>query len=637
MLRLSKGLQFQLLKSANVFQSVFPQLRLIFRLHSISRKHTSLTTRMPPKRSVSNSAQSKRKATETSNGIAKKPKSSPRASQPKDSTPFEEHYGIVQREFYPPEMTNERCLMYNNNEIERPIEELTRIMEETQEARNAIKAKDAVVHWFKCDLRTFDNKGLHLASKQAKTAGIPLICVYLVSPQDFQAHLTSPVRVDFILRTLEVLKRDLEELNIPLYMETVEKRKKLPERLKELVHNWGASHVYTNIEYEVDELRREALLIRRLLEHSISFNAVADTCVVSPGQLASQSGGQFAVYSPWCRAWCRYLNERPHALDAFPRPAQNPDITRSKFAPLFDSNIPEAPANKQLSEEEKTRFKTMWPPGEHEAHERLQKFIKTKIGQYKESRNLPADNGTSVISVHLSSGTLAARTAVREAREANSTKKLDGGNIGHSSWISEVAWRDFYKHVLAHWPYICMNKSFKPEYTNIAWEYSQESFTAWSSGRTGFPIVDAAVRQLNHTGYMHNRCRMIVASFLAKDLLIDWRMGEKYFMEHLVDGDFASNNGGWGFSASSGVDPQPYFRIFNPLLQSEKFDPQGTYIRKWIPELKDIKAPAVHDPYRRGAEKQASENEYPRPIVEHKFSRDRALAKYKEGLGRDSA
>lgn len=182
-----------------------------------------------------------------------------------------------------------------------------------------------------------------------------------------------------------------------------------------------------------------------------------------------------------------------------------------------------------------------------------------------------------------------------------------------------------------------MNKSFKPEYTNIEWEYNRDQFQAWTEGKTGFPLVDAAMRQLNHTGYMHNRCRMNVASFLAKDLLIDWRMGERYFMEHLIDGDFASNNGGWGFSASCGVDPQPYFRIFNPLLQSEKFDPDGTYIRKWVTELKDVRGNAIHDPYGRGAEGAAKKKGYPKPIVEHKESRDRALARYKAGIGRDTA
>jgi deoxyribodipyrimidine photo-lyase len=179
---------------------------------------------------------------------------------------------------------------------------------------------------------------------------------------------------------------------------------------------------------------------------------------------------------------------------------------------------------------------------------------------------------------------------------------------------------------------ISMNKPWKPDYSNIAWSYDENDFKAWCEGKTGFPIVDAAMRQLNHMGYMHNRCRMIVASFLSKDLLYDWRKGEQYFMEHLIDGDFASNNGGWGFSASVGVDPQPYFRVFNPTLQSEKFDPEGEYIHKWVPELAKIEGKAIHEPYARGAGDIAKKAGYPKPIVEHKKSRERALAAYKNGI-----
>jgi deoxyribodipyrimidine photo-lyase len=179
-----------------------------------------------------------------------------------------------------------------------------------------------------------------------------------------------------------------------------------------------------------------------------------------------------------------------------------------------------------------------------------------------------------------------------------------------------------------------MNKPFKPEFAFVEWEYDQDKFSAWCEGRTGYPIVDAAMRQLNHCGWMHNRCRMIVASFLAKHLLIDWRMGERYFMEHLIDGDFASNNGGWGFSSSTGVDSQPYFRIFNPLLQSERFDSEGEYIKKWIPELNGIEGRAVHDPYDRGQGAEAAKSGYPKRIVDHKESRERCLTRYKQALGR---
>ncbi|EXJ61509.1 deoxyribodipyrimidine photo-lyase [Cladophialophora yegresii CBS 114405] len=568
----------------------------------------------------------------------KRPRTSqPTSDQQKDST-NEIKYGIVLRKFYPPEMINERALAYNAGKIERPIETLENAISETQPQRDSILPGKCVVHWYKCDTRTMDNRALHLASETAAKHQLPLLCFYLISPQDFEAHLTAPIRVDFILRNLQKLKEDLSELDIPLYVETVERRRELPSRLIELCTIWGASHVYCNAEYEVDELRREATLTRSCLGKGISFNVIHDTCVVQPGCLKSGAGGALSVYSPWHRKWCAYLNEHPEQLDAFPPPKKNPPATLQAYPDLFACKIPDAPKSKQLREEEKTRFHTMWPAGEHEARARLSKFILERILKYHEHRNLPGGNATSNLSAHLAAGTLAARTVVREARDAAPSKRLtDDRKQGHSMWIGEVAWRDFYRHVLCHWPYICMNKPFKPEYSNIEWEYDLDQFGRWTDGNTGFPIVDAAMRQARHTGYMHNRCRMIVASFLAKDLLIDWRMGEKWFMEHLIDGDFASNNGGWGFSASVGVDPQPYFRIFNPLLQSEKFDLEGNYIRKWIPELAGIKDKGIHDPYGRGYAKIAEVNGYPRPMVDHKKARERALARYKAGIGRDTA
>lgn len=567
---------------------------------------------------------------------SKKARPSNGTSEYKDST-NEIKYGIVQREFYPLEMTNKRASQYIAGEVERPIETLERAITETQQERDKIQVKNSVVHYFKCDVRTKDNHALHLASEKAKSKGVPLIGLFLVSPQDWQAHVTSAVRIDFVLRTLEVLKKDLAALNIPLHVETVEKRRKIPSRLMELCERWGTSHVFCNTEYEVDELRREAVLTRDCLGKGISFTVVPDTCVVAPGKLISGAGKQMSVYSPWFRRWCAYLSANSNDLNEFPPPEQNPANAREKFEELFDCDIPEAPEEKRLTSEEKTRFQNMWPPGEHEALSRLEKFKTEKISKYSEKRNFPAANATSVLSAHLASGTLAARTCIRAAQSSNTTKKLDGGLDAMKSWIGEVAWRDFYKHVLVHWPFVCMNKPFKPEYTNIEWEYNDAQFEAWTHGKTGFPIVDAAMRQLNHTGYMHNRCRMIVASFLAKDLLIDWRMGERYFMERLIDGDFASNNGGWGFSASTGVDPQPYFRIFNPYLQSEKFDLDGHYIRKWVPELAGVEGKAIHDPYGRGAEALARKSGYPKPIIDHKTARERALSRYKDGLGRSTA
>ncbi|KAM5355302.1 hypothetical protein ACJ41O_001948 [Fusarium nematophilum] len=597
---------------------------------------------MPPKRSKRLSSQppdrasAKKAKTSNASTNGSGSSSSDALRQPHHKAQEAEDSGLVLRKYYPPEMSNARARAYRNNEISRPIETLLGALEDTAQERKAVKVKNAVVHWFKMDLRISDNKALALASEKAKEAGVPLIAMYIVSPQDYEAHLRSPVRVDFMLRTLAVLQEDLAKLDIPLFVEIVEKRKSIPDRILELMDTeFDSSHLFANMEYEVDELRREATMVRDFAENGKSFEVVHDTCVVPPGALQSGTGNQYAVYSPWYRAWVAHIHDNLELLELYDPPGRNPANARKDFKKLFDVSIPDAPEGKQLDSEEKKRLHSLWPCGEHEAKKRLDKFCEERIGSYHKKRNIPADLATSCLSVHLAAGTISARTCVRTARDRNKTKRLNAGNEGIQTWISEVAWRDFYRHVLVHWPYICMNKPFKPEYSNITWSYDEEHFAAWCEGRTGFPIVDAAMRQLNHLGYMHNRCRMIVASFLAKDLLIDWRKGEQYFMLKLIDGDFSSNSGGWGFGASVGVDPQPYFRIFNPLLQSEKFDPDGDYIRRWIPELKSMDSKEIHDPYNRGAGPKAKKSGYPKPIVEHKGCRERALAAYKEGIQSD--
>jgi deoxyribodipyrimidine photo-lyase len=544
---------------------------------------------------------------------------------------------ILKQGFYPPEMSSARCKAYNDGDIPRPIELVENAISSTKQKRVAISPRKAVLHWFKRDLRISDNRGLSMAAEMAKKHKIPLICLFLVSPEDYTAHFVSPARVDFELRTMSVLQNDLAKLDIPLVMDTVPQRKNVPNYILKLCQKHDISHVFCNIEYEVDELRREAGLVKSLLDKNIAFLPNHDDLVVAPGQLKTGQGKQYAVYSPWFRSWVRFCHENPQVLEASPPPSKNPASARKAFASLFDCAIPSAPDDKKLKPDQAKRLRAMWPAGEHEASARLDKFIKEKISGYGANRNFPASQSTSSISVHHSSGTLSPRTSIRRAREANTSKSLDSGIDGICTWVSEVAWRDFYKHVLAHWPYVCMHKPFKYEYANVQWEYNDEHFEAWTQGRTGYPIVDAAMRQLNHSAYMHNRCRMIVASFLSKDLLLDWRMGEAYFHNTLIDCDFANNNGGWGFSASVGVDPQPYFRIFNPLLQSEKFDADGEYIRRWVPELKDVEGKAIHDPYGRGASKIAEKNGYPKPIVVHKECRERALARYKEATGRSTA
>jgi deoxyribodipyrimidine photo-lyase len=432
-----------------------------FTSKALSTCTLSCILKMPPKKSPA--IDGKRKGPPSaesahSNESHKKPKVNDdsinplSASHPKAQEA--EKNGITLRAFYGPEMSNTHALAYKNGQIARPIEVLNSALFETKPKREQIEVSNAVVHWFRCDLRIRDNRSLYAASKKARENGVPLITMYIVSPQDFEAHLVSPARVDFILRTLRVLREDLAKLDIPLYVETLEKRKKIPGRILELVKEWGSDHLFTNAEYEVDELRRDASLVRECLEIGVAMDVLSDTCVVKPGDLVSKSGTQYSVYTPWYRAWVAYIHENPLLLDLSEAPNKNLNGARQKYLKLFESTIPTEVEHKKLSDEETERFCSMWPAGEHDAHRRLIKFIDERIGGYKAHRNNLSEQSTSSLSVHLASGTLSARTAVRMARDHNRIKRLDGGVEGILTWISEIAWRDFYKHVLAHWPYI---------------------------------------------------------------------------------------------------------------------------------------------------------------------------------------
>jgi len=415
---------------------------------------------MPPK------AGSKRKPAATSQTklaiaqLAKRPKTESAATPAdrwKEPHPFHEdseRHGIVLRKYYPHEMSNDRARAYRSELIPRPIETLTTALLNTATDRARVKVSKAVVHWFKRDLRLADNKALRLASERAHETGASLIAVYLLSPQDFEAHLTSPARVDFIVRNLAILKQRLAELDIPLHVETVERRRNVPDRMLQLLREWNASHIFANMEYEVDELRRDANMIRLLASNGISMDVVHDTCVVPPGELRSGSGKQYSVYTPWFRSWIRHIHENLDLLETYDEPSQNPAATRQKYAALFECEIPSTPANKTLPGDDAERYRQLWPAGEEDARRRLHDFCEDRITSYKTERNLPAEAATSSLSPYLTSGVLSARTCVRTARDRNTTKKLDGGNEGIQTWISEVAWRDFYRHVLVAAPYV---------------------------------------------------------------------------------------------------------------------------------------------------------------------------------------
>lgn len=409
---------------------------------------------MPPKKRTSSTQGDASTPADSANGGAHASKRGrPDLDEPHPNAKQAEDFGIVLREFYRPEMSNARCKAYSDGTLELPVQTLQKAYEATTESRQSVKPGSAVVHWFKSDLRLHDNRGLFMAYEVAREHDLPLICLYILSPQDLTAHLASAARVDLTLRTLERLKQDLGEIDIPLYMETQDERKSIPNRIVDLCQRWGATHLFANIEYEVDELRRDAKLVRLCAENGIKFEAAHDTCIVTPGNLHSQQGKQYAVYTPWYRAWLGFLKENPEYLEVVQEPGSNPGNARQQFQDLFDSNVPEAPGNKKLSSEDKSRLHNLYPAGEHEALQRLEEFLEKKAESYNDTRNIPAGHHTSGLSPYFASGSLSARTAVSKAKQAN-RNSLDRNNPGYISWISEVAWRDFYRHVLVQWPFI---------------------------------------------------------------------------------------------------------------------------------------------------------------------------------------
>ncbi|CAG8584585.1 179_t:CDS:2, partial [Ambispora leptoticha] len=486
------------------------------------------------------------------------------------------------------------------------------------------------VMWFRTDLRLKDNRALSLASKHAIMHNKNLFALFIISPQEWQTHDVASIRVDFWLRNLSSLQKQLEKLNIPLIVRTVGLRKNVPSAVIESCKAVNASHLFVNIEYEVNESRRDKKVCSLAEHNDIVVSLEHDQCVIPPGLLLTKQQKPYTVYTPFKKLWLTIVGSEPNYLELSPEPAPNNESIREQHASEFNTEIPEFVEGFQLSSAQSNRASIEFPAGEDVAHERLQAFISERITNYKEARNIPSVIGTSSLSAYFAAGVLSARQCVVAARAVNKNK-LQDGNIGIATWVEEIVWRDFYRHVLVAFPHICMNRPFKLEMESIEWNNDPERLRRWCEGKTGYPIVDAGMRQLNETGWMHNRVRMITAMFLTKDLLINWQYGERYFMQHLIDGDFASNNGGWQWCASTGTDAQPWFRIFNPTLQSQKFDPNGDYVRKWVPELSSLGPNEIHDPSKSLSLMRFAKLNYPSPIVDHKTARKKALETYKAG------
>ena len=470
----------------------------------------------------------------------------------------------------------------------------------------ANKRYNTALVWFRRDLRAYDHAALHHALKEARQVH----CVFVFDSEILDALPDrQDRRVEFIWLSVEELARSLEKMGSGLRVLAGRARDAIPALAEEL----GAQAVYANHDYEPAAKERDGDVGRTLELHGCVLNTYKDHVIFEKDEVLTQAGRPFTVFTPYKRAWLAKLNA--FYSKAYPIDAYRDALARTGPFPLLSlEQIGFVPTNL-------TRMKL--PTGMTGARRLFQEFLE-RINGYHERRNYPGIRGVSYLSVHLRFGTFSIREAVRTAAS------IQGD--GSATWLAELIWRDFYFAILHHFPHV-VGHAFKPEYDALCFPNPETHFAAWCDGRTGFPLVDAAMRQLNETGYMHNRLRMVAASFLVKDLHVDWRWGEAYFARKLNDFDLAANNGGWQWSASTGCDAQPWFRIFNPVTQSRNFDAEGRFIRLYLPELANVDAEFIHEPWTMSADGQRAAHvnigtDYPAPIVEHAAARKRTLEIY---------
>ncbi|MFS2124216.1 deoxyribodipyrimidine photo-lyase [Pseudomonas sp. Pseusp97] len=463
--------------------------------------------------------------------------------------------------------------------------------------------------WLRTDLRLRDNSALHAAAERG-----PVIALYLLSPGQWQRHDDAPCKVDFWLRNLRELRAGLDKLHIPLLIRTANHWDEAPNVISLLCQELDIETVHVNEEYGINEAARDAAVEKALADDGIRLRSHLDQLFFPPGTLLTKGGTCFQVYSQFRKVCYERLNLGVPGLVPAPRAQQELHIASD-----------EVPGQVEGFETPSIALSKEWPAGEEAAHERLELFTEEILSTYQDTRDLPARDGTSRLSPYLAAGVLSPRQCLHAAL-ANNHGEFETGNSGAVSWINELLWREFYKHILVGFPRVSRHRAFREDTEKLKWRHDPKGLEAWQQGRTGFPIIDAAMRQLLATGWMHNRLRMVVAMFLTKNLLIDWREGERWFMRHLIDGDLAANNGGWQWSASTGTDAAPYFRIFNPISQSERFDPEGRFIRRWVPELAGVEGKAVHDPSRLGL---FGVEGYPQPMCDLSATRERALEAFK--------
>jgi deoxyribodipyrimidine photo-lyase len=465
--------------------------------------------------------------------------------------------------------------------------------------------------WFRRDLRLDDNHGLSRALAEAGD----VVPVFIFDTTILDALPREDRRVEFIHGAVSALKTRLRALGSDLVVRHGEP----VASVDALAAEYGATAVYTNEDYEPAAIDRDVRVARALGARGIAVRSMKDTVLFARAEVITGQKKPYTVFTPYRKQWRLRLGA--DAIAAHPSGDQ-----LDRLARLPDSPMPGLAA---LGFRPAGLANTAIEPSESGARAALDRFLRDPIAQYDHARDFPALPGTSRLSVHNRFGTISIRALARAALAAPP-------GPGPETWLSELAWRDFYFQLLYHYPTVA-TQPFRMEYADIAWQNDEALFQAWCDGRTGYPIVDAAMIQLNTTGFMHNRLRMIVASFLTKDLLVDYRRGEAYFAEKLLDYDMAPNNGGWQWAASTGCDAQPYFRIFNPSRQSERFDPKASFIKHYLPTLAKADGKLLHAPWEHSATLAASGvalgKDYPHPIVEHAAQRDACLAMFKKIRG----
>jgi deoxyribodipyrimidine photo-lyase len=454
--------------------------------------------------------------------------------------------------------------------------------------------------WFRNDLRVLDNPALHHCCKNSDE----VIAVYFINRAQWQEHDDALIKINFWLRNLELLQNKLKKINIPLVVLEADNYSETSSVLKDFCLKNEVKNLYFNNEYPINELERDRNIYSSFKEAGIGVFTYHDQVIHEPGSLKTTTGNNFSVYSPFKRKWFAELTESQLVI------LDEPEKQVSMCVEQTD-------LSKYLVEFAHPKSE-LWPAGEEFIQNYIDEFLKFKGTTYKVKRNFPAIDATAKLSPYINSGIVSSKWCLLKASEYNNGQ-LDDGNKGIVHWVSEILWREFYRHIIYNFPKVSKSLPFVDYTKNIPWNVNDEWLERWKAGKTGIPIVDAGIREMLETGWMHNRLRMIVAMFLSKNLLINWQEGEKFFMQHLVDGDIASNNGGWQWSASTGTDAAPYFRIMNPETQSIKFDPQGKYIKRWVPELADCSEAEVHMPT------SPERYNYPKPLVDLKESRKNAI------------